>query len=115
MMKEPVLITYGLPVELSEPARVAAPEAVSLPAVPYPPPASLALEDVEAAAQQVSLEELRRQAAQEGYREGYDAGAEAARLELAQELESLRGLGGSVREALARGIEGLEDVMVEIA
>ena len=39
----------------------------------------------------------------------------AARAELAEEIERLQKLNGAVHEALERDIEGLEDVMVEIA
>ena len=58
-----------------------------------------------------SLEELQREAQEEGY----EAGAQAAKAELAEELERLRKLTRAIPETLAQGIEGLEDVMVEIA
>jgi flagellar assembly protein FliH len=59
--------------------------------------------------------ELRKQAFEDGYRDGYEAGAAQAKAELAKEAEKLARLLGSAEAALARQIEGLEDVTVEIA
>jgi flagellar assembly protein FliH len=123
-MEEPVVITYGLARQESAlaevaPREVAPPEAPPLSPPAYPPasfvPTAAEAMRLEEEVSGPSIEELRRQATEEGRREGYDAGAAQAKLELAPELESLRGLGRAVREALAQGIEGLEDVMVEIA
>jgi flagellar assembly protein FliH len=93
---EPVLISYGAPPPL------------------VTPPASVEIPTNEEKLE-VTLDELRRQAFEDGYREGRDKGEEEAKAERAAEIEQLQALKGSLREALAHGIAGLEDVVVEIA
>ena len=98
---------------------------------PEPPLQDLPLKNEvqEPASPAAPVVELRQQAFDEGYGEGRAAaGAEARgelsaerqalakeRAALAAEHEALLGLLGAVREALERGIDGAEDVMVEIA
>jgi flagellar assembly protein FliH len=125
---EPVILTY----RRVEPAPVPSlplKEAVQHPQPPAAPPPPLAqVEDPEA-----TLDGLRKWAFEEGYREGAATGAAEVRAELVAELaaeraalgkargeierehEALEKLIGSVHEALERGIEGTEDVIVEIA
>jgi len=111
---EPVLIRCRreepLPLEIPSPAPLV-PAAASFiePAAPVEDPRE-------------ALDELRRQAAQEGYREGLERGEREAQASLAEEqaslareTERLRGLAASVDEALERAIGGAEDAMVEIA
>jgi flagellar assembly protein FliH len=93
---EPVVISYGSP-----------------PPSATPPPSMEIPQEEEKL--EVTLEELRRQAFEDGYREGRDKGEEEAKAERAAEIEQLRALKASLREALEQGIAGLEDVVVEIA
>ena len=114
----PVLISY----------RRAGPEAPVEPAPeppPAPPPAYPSMAALAASVAEplpapppqpeVDFDALRREASEQGYREGYETGVRAAKAGLAEELERLQALGRSIEEALARGLEGLEDIMVEIA
>jgi flagellar assembly protein FliH len=99
----PVVITYrppGPPESLLPPV-LQAPAAAAAPVVQEDPAAT--------------LEALRRQAVEDGYRDGRDAGEKAARAEFAAERQSLQSLARSLGEALERGIAGAEDAMVEIA
>jgi flagellar assembly protein FliH len=96
---ETVILELPPEVQITPPAIERAPEeAKSPPPLPQPSP-----------------EELQRDAEEIGYRDGYEAGVRAAKAELAEELERMQKLNRSVHDALAQGIEGLEDVMVEIA
>jgi flagellar assembly protein FliH len=52
---------------------------------------------------------------QRGMQEGRAAGAEEARREAEAELARIRSIGGKLQGALGAGIEGLEEVAVEIA
>ena len=52
---------------------------------------------------------------QRGMQEGRAAGAEEARREAEAELARIRSIAGKLQGALGAGIEGLEDVAVEIA
>jgi flagellar assembly protein FliH len=92
---EPVPIRYGI-----------APE----PPAPPPQVAEPVVEDPT-----TTLEELRKQAFEDGYRDGYDAGAAKAGEERAALAERFKRLIASVEQALAAQIEGAEDAMVEIA
>lgn len=116
--QDPVVLSYR-----PAPAPVPAPVAAEPP--PLPQVAHVQAPRVEVPPQEdprPSLEELRREAQERGYREGFETGERAAKEALAgereaaaREAEALRTLCGSLREALGQGIEGLEDVMVEIA
>jgi flagellar assembly protein FliH len=112
----PVLIDYGqagpppLPPELAAPLPVApliAPAVRETQAEPEP----AVPEEDEAAVR----EDLRRQAFEEGYRDGLESGTKEARAALDEETERLRALAGSLRDALEQGIAGAEDAMVEVA
>ena len=122
--REPVILTYQR-LERLAPALPPKNEVREPPLPVAPPPApAVPLEDPEEA-----LNALRKQAFEEGYREGAAAASAQARTELAadrealdkgrealeREHEGLERLIGSVREALERGIDGAEDAMVEIA
>lgn len=85
----------GPPAASSEPADAA-------PALAEEPPA-------------IALEALRKQAFEDGYRDGYESGARQAKEELAGQASALARLLGSAQEALAGEIGGLEEVAVEIA
>jgi flagellar assembly protein FliH len=101
---EPVVITYrsAAPLEPVFPPPPEAPrEAALAPAVAEDPGAT--------------LEALRRQAFEDGYRDGRDSGEKAAQEALAAELKKLQALARSLREAFDQGIAGAEDAMVEIA
>ena len=100
---EPVVLTYSPP---PQPDRLFVLQPEPQPTLPEPAP-----QEDEGA----KLEELRRQAFEDGYRDGRSQGEKDARKELAGELEKLQALARSVREALAQGIEGVEDALVEIA
>jgi flagellar assembly protein FliH len=63
----------------------------------------------------VTQEELRKQAFEDGYRDGYEAGAAKAEEERAALAERFARLASTTEQALASQIEGAEDVMVEIA
>jgi len=102
---EPVVITYASP---PQPDRLPPIAALGVPQVAPPEPAPQ--ED-----ERATLEALRGQAFDDGYRDGRTQGEKEARAELAAELQNLQGLARSVREALAQGIEGVEDALVEIA
>jgi len=104
--EEPVLISYRRAEPEAPPPAPAVAEARTIAAVEPPPPA----EDP-----RVALEALRRQAFEDGYRDGREHGEKEAKAELAQETERLQGLGASLRAALEQGIAGMEDAMVEIA
>jgi flagellar assembly protein FliH len=65
--------------------------------------------------ERATLEALRREAFDEGYRDGRGEGEKDARAEHAAELQTLQALARSVRDALGQGIEGVEDALVEIA
>lgn len=105
---EPVVITYAPPPQPDRLPPIAALGVQALPQVAPPEPAPQ--ED-----ERTALEELRRQAFDDGYRDGRSHGEEEARAELAAELQNLQALARSVRDALAQGIEGVEDALVEIA
>lgn len=62
-----------------------------------------------------SLEALRKQAFEDGYRDGREAGEKQAREELAGEAAALARLCASAQQALEGEIGGLEDIAVEIA
>jgi flagellar assembly protein FliH len=103
--QEPVLIRCRreepLPLEIPAPVVPAATTFIE-PAAPVEDPRE-------------ALDELRRQAAREGYREGLERGEREGKASLAEETERLRGLAASIGEALDRAIGGAEDAMVEIA
>jgi flagellar assembly protein FliH len=105
---EPVVITYASPPQPDRLPQIAALGVQALPQVASPEPAPQ--ED-----ERATLEELRRQAFDDGYRDGRSQGEKEARAELAAELQNLQALARSVRDALAQGIEGVEDALVEIA
>jgi len=105
---EPVVITYASPPQPDRLAPIAALGIQALPPVAAPEPAPQQDE-------RATLEELRRQAFDDGYRDGRSQGEKEARAELAAELQKLQALARSVRDALAQGIEGVEDALVEIA
>jgi flagellar biosynthesis/type III secretory pathway protein FliH len=106
---EPVVITYPSPQRPDRLPPLAALGLQPAPQVTLPEPAA-PQEDAG-----VTLEALRRQAFDDGYRDGRERGEKDARAELAAELQGVQALARSVPEALAQGIEGVEDVMVEIA
>jgi flagellar assembly protein FliH len=105
---EPVVITYASPPQPDRLPQIAALGVQALPQVAPPEPAPQ--ED-----ERATLEALRRQAFDDGYRDGRTQGEKEARAELAAELQNLQALARSVRDALAQGIEGVEDALVEIA
>jgi flagellar assembly protein FliH len=113
---EPVVITYASPPQPDRLPQIAALGVQALPQVAPPEPApqrdgrTTAQED-----ERVALEALRHQAFDDGYRDGRTQGEKEARAELAAELQNLQALARSVRNALAQGIEGVEDALVEIA
>lgn len=123
--REPVILTY----RRAEPVAAPLPDFASEPEVREQQLPMLAQPAVEPADPQRALAELREQAFDEGYREGCAAaGAEArrelsaehealakARAGLDEEHEGLLRLMGAVRGALESGIDGAEDVIVEIA
>jgi flagellar assembly protein FliH len=81
------------------------------PVVEEPPPAPAPVVEEPA----VTQEELRKQAFEDGYRDGYEAGAAKAEEERAALAERFARLASTTEQALASQIEGAEDVMVEIA
>jgi flagellar assembly protein FliH len=102
---EPVLLSYAI--VKPEPAAPLAPEAA---ASAEPTAAVVQEEDPRA-----TIDALRRQAFEDGYRDGREEGLRVAKAELAGELEALRTLAASMRGALEEGIGGQEDALVEIA
>jgi flagellar assembly protein FliH len=98
----PLVLTYGAPApakEIPSPPAPAAPQKLPEPA-PEP---------------EVDLEALRKQAFEDGYHDGYRKG-EAERVEaLEKQAQEFERLMASAQRALASQVEGLEDVMVEIA
>jgi len=105
---EPVVISYAPP---PQPDRLPQLAALGVQAPPQVAPLEPAPQEDE----RLALEELRRQAFDDGYRDGRSQGEKEARAELAAELQKLQALARSVRDALAQGIEGAEDALVEIA
>lgn len=103
--EEPVLISYRR--AGASPVAPPAPQA-TIPAEPEIAPAPA--EDARA-----GLEDLRRQAFEDGYRDGREQGEKEAKAGLAEDAARLQALLGSVRDALEQGIAGAEDAMVEIA
>lgn len=83
----------------------------TVPAMEEPPPAPAPVVEEPA----VTQEELRKQAFEDGYRDGYEAGAAKAEEERAALAERFTRLAASAEQALAAQIEGAEDAMVEIA
>lgn len=86
----------------------AAPVVEEPPPLPPPPPPI-----VEEPA--IAQEELRKQAFEDGYRDGHEAGTAKAEEERAALAERFRQLAASVEQAVAAQIEGVEDALVEIA
>ena len=93
--------------------------------IPLPPVQAAAAVQIDVAAQVVSYEhyrqrvegelaELRRQAVEGGREEGLKQGREAAEAECRRQLESLRQLIGTAREARNRYVEDLADEAAEI-
>jgi len=113
---DPVVITYREPElgQLTVIAQEARPEPITA-VVPAGPAPDFSEQETSQQDPEAVLERLRRESSEHGYRDGYDAGTRNAEAELAQEIEGLRAIRQSLDRALARGIEGLEDVMVEIA
>ena len=104
---EPVLIRCRR--EEPSPLEIPAPAPVPPAAASFIEPAAPVEDPREA------LDELRRQAAAEGYREGLERGEREGKALLAEETEQLRRLAASLGEALEGAIGGAEDAMVEIA
>ena len=100
---EPLVLTYSPP---PQPDRLFVMQPEPQLALPEPAPR----ED-----ERATLEALRREAFDEGYRDGRGEGEKDARAEHAAELQTLQALARSVRDALGQGIEGVEDALVEIA
>lgn len=100
---DPVVLTYSPP---PQPDRLLVVQPEPQLVLPEPAPQ----ED-----ERQTLEALRRQAFDDGYRDGRSQAEEDARAEVAAELEALRALARSVRDGLAQGIVGAEDALVEIA
>jgi flagellar assembly protein FliH len=113
--EEPVVLSYVSAEKLAA-APEPLPPAPSMeiqPAAPAPAPADAPVDAP------VDFDALRKQAFEDGYRDGYEAGAAEAKTERAAEAarqaEEFARLLGSAEQALAGQIEGLEDVLVEIA
>jgi flagellar assembly protein FliH len=83
------------------------------PAAPQPSPASDAPPPAEDPV--AVLHELRKQAFDDGYRDGLAAGTEEGRAMLAVQAEALREAARAVCEAAARALEAQEDALVEVA
>jgi flagellar assembly protein FliH len=85
------------------------------PAAPGPAPAA-ATEAPPAEEDPVAvLRELRKQAFDDGYRDGLAAGGEEGRAQLAAQAEALRAAALAVREATERTLAAQEDALVEVA
>lgn len=104
---EPVVLTYGVA------------EKPAMAPIAAEPPPGVVPELEPPRAPPMDFAELQKQAFDDGYRDGYEKGAAEARAERAEqaakEAQAFSRLLGSAQQALASQIEGLEDVMVEIA
>jgi len=106
---EPVKLTYN---------EGAALPAVAVSAISESPPSAIAYAAPARVAEplnEIEFEALRQRARDEGFAAGREAGERAARAELEEHLGVLCDLVQSFREALRKGIDGAEDVAVEIA
>jgi flagellar assembly protein FliH len=114
---EPVVLTYGVT------KQDAAPAAPSAPLVSEPLPLVAPLPEMPPAPPPVDFAELQKQAFDDGYRDGYEKGEAEARAEHKKHTETqteaqaqaFAQMLGAARQALDAQIEGLEDVVVEIA
>ena len=104
--EEPVVLSY---VKAEKPAAPVEP----------PPAPPMEIQPLPPASPPVDPEALRKQAFEDGYRDGYEAGAAEAKTEraaaAARQAEEFERLIASAQQALAGQIEGAEDVLVEIA